>query len=66
MVILVLYVWLYLRYIFLEIRQLTVTTLIQGDGGRRDRIVVGLITTLYLSPLWRGVLSTTLCNKVCQ
>jgi len=32
-VILVLYIWLYLRYIFLEIRQLTVTTLLQGEGG---------------------------------
>jgi hypothetical protein len=43
--------------------------------GRRDRMVVGFKTICAiscLSPLefescsWRGVLDTTLCNKVCQ
>jgi len=34
-------------------------------GGRhgRDRMVVGFITTYAIR---RGVLDTTLCNKVCQ
>jgi hypothetical protein len=45
--------------------------------GRRGRMVVGFITTLHSVPItskrcefeprsWRGVLDTTLCDKVCQ
>jgi hypothetical protein len=41
--------------------------------GRRDRMVVGLITTYAISVYlcefepssWRGILDTTLCDKVC-
>jgi hypothetical protein len=44
------------------------------DSGRlgRDRMVVGFTTTCAISALWvrtplrRGVLDTTLCDKVCQ
>jgi hypothetical protein len=43
--------------------------------GRSDRMVIGFTTTnqclsplkLWVrTPLWRGVLDTTLCDKVCQ
>jgi hypothetical protein len=47
------------------------------DRGRRGRMVIGIITTDAISAYhhyscefesrsWRGVLDTTLCNKVCQ
>ena len=47
------------------------------DRGRRGRMVVGIITTdafsayhhyscEFESRSWRGVLDTTLCNKVCR
>ena len=47
------------------------------SGGRRDHLVVGFTTTCAISAYhnnscefephsWRGVLDTTLCDKVCQ
>ena len=54
-----------------------ITKIIQGSSRGRDRTVVGFTTTCAINAYhhsscefescsWRGVLYTTLCDKVCQ